>query len=294
MGVQRQWAVLLDPPPLLEVLAEVFGTVDFVASPDGSPNGSFSHGDFVLPGATEFQHLHSDGAARQDGMYRDVKLGTRTDGSTHWIELHGNEADATNYRVVNYRELPVSHIGVTVNFPMEVGAHYGHGGGGQTAANGATRLVAGTQHSLAPIPLYSQEQTEGKLGAMIAPLPAGCAVIRDIRAWHGGCPNLTKNVRAIPGCGYHAPHLGPPLPPRGDPPTRPPVRLARQVLTTLSRRGQAICAGLVDDDDDDDDAGEVERGGGWQPPRWGAKHTEDGFQNQATTTLPPPDALARL
>ena len=29
-------------------------------------------------------------------------------------------------------------------------------------------------------------------------------------------------------------------------------------------------------------------------PRWGAKHTEDGFQNQATTTLPPPDALARL
>eukprot|EP01043_Picozoa_sp_COSAG02_P062998 COSAG02_NODE_8823_length_2431_cov_2.855060_1_plen_144_part_10 len=25
------------------------------------------------------------------------------------------------YRVVNYRELPVSHVGITVNYPMEIG-----------------------------------------------------------------------------------------------------------------------------------------------------------------------------
>ena len=37
--------------------------------------------------------------------------------------------------VVNYRDLPISHLGVTVNYPMEVG---GESPGGQTASNGAT------------------------------------------------------------------------------------------------------------------------------------------------------------
>ena len=36
---------------------------------------------------------------------------------------------------MNYRDLPISHLGVTVNYPMEVG---GESPGGQTASNGAT------------------------------------------------------------------------------------------------------------------------------------------------------------
>jgi len=32
-------------------------------------------------------------------------------------------------------------------------------------------------------------------------------VCRDLRCWHAGTPNLSEEVRAIPGCGFAAPWL---------------------------------------------------------------------------------------
>ena len=135
--------------------------------------------------------MHSDGAPRQDGRYRDVRL---AEGGAHWAELAPGpepEPASARYRVVNYRDLPVGHVGVTVNFPMEVG---GPRPGGQTCANGATRVVVGS-HRRDGVTLYSEESRLMKL-AMVAPLPAGCAVLRDSRAWHGGCPNLSRCASA--------------------------------------------------------------------------------------------------
>ena len=43
--------------------------------------------------------------------------------------------------------------------------------------------------------------------SIAGPTPAGAAVFWDIRCWHGGTPNLSREVRAIPGCGFTAPWL---------------------------------------------------------------------------------------
>ena len=39
----------------------------------------------------------------------------------------------------------------------------------------------------------------------VCPTPAGTAIFRDIRAWHGGTPNLSRDVRAMPNVEYYAP-----------------------------------------------------------------------------------------
>ena len=169
---QEAWAALADPPILMAVLAEIFETEDFVC------RDTMGGADFVLPGALDFQHLHSDGGRGQKGEYPDVKLGTRADGSTFWQALDVEEDPACTYRVVNQRELPASHLNLTVNWPMEVG---GEDPQGQTALNGATRQIAGTQ-SKDGIVNYSEEPLEMKM-AMVAPAPAGSALIRDTRAW---------------------------------------------------------------------------------------------------------------
>jgi len=39
----------------------------------------------------------------------------------------------------------------------------------------------------------------------VCPLPAGSAIIRDARCWHGGTPNLSRAVRAMPNIEYMAP-----------------------------------------------------------------------------------------
>jgi hypothetical protein len=89
-GEQASWAALVDPPVLMEVLAAAFETDAFLC-------GGAGGGDFVLPGALDFQHLHSDGAAAQSGHYKDVKLGTRADGSTFHCDLRcaGRCADSS-------------------------------------------------------------------------------------------------------------------------------------------------------------------------------------------------------
>ena len=146
----------------------------------------------------------------------DLALANERCGGPCLIKKHDrNIADS----VVNYRDLPISHLGVTVNYPMEVG---GESPGGQTASNGATcagprclaasslpallvihtascccavlttelqllltpgllvgvrRQIAGTHSTHEPIVRYSEEPLEMKM-SIVAPAPAGCAMIR--------------------------------------------------------------------------------------------------------------------
>jgi hypothetical protein len=270
-GAQTAWATLLDRPALLRILAEVFRTDEFVASNEGSPWGGFHHCDFCLPGALDFQHLHSDGAAPQDGQYRDVKLCTRENGTVFWREIEADnskeeeEHEIQDTSTVNLRDIPIGHFGVTVNFPMELG---GDSHGGQSTVGGPTRLVAGTQHSKEPIPFYSQEPLSMKL-SMAAPLPLGCAVLRDCRAWHGGCPNVSRSVRALLGVGYHVPGRGPAFGTTG----LNRVVLSREAYALLSLQGQHVCRELVIQ------GGEIEVDTDWNPPTFGFQHTEAGFVN---------------
>ena len=73
----------------------------------------------------------------------------------------------------------------------------------------------------------------------VCPAPAGSVVIRDIRAWHGGTPNLSNEVRALPNAEFYAPWF------------REPLRrcMPREIFETLSDHGQSVCKYIVADKD---------------------------------------------
>lgn len=122
-------------------------------------------GDIALPGAIEYQGLHSD---------------------TVWSEFY----DPTCAASIRDLPAPVVHI----NFPLV----------DLTPINGPIRQIPGTQRSRDPIPTLADEP-EAMRFSTICPLPAGSAIIRDARCWHGGTPNLSDHIRAMPNVEYMAP-----------------------------------------------------------------------------------------
>jgi len=75
---------------------------------------------------------------------------------------------------------------IAVNFTVhDIAAHHG-----------PMRIVPGTQHST-----ISCEPSQA-LHCALAPLPSGCAIIRDVRTWHSGTPNLGPRTRFLPCCEY--------------------------------------------------------------------------------------------
>ncbi|PWQ93189.1 phytanoyl-CoA dioxygenase family protein [Leucothrix arctica] len=152
-----EWCELIDLPTMTPILKAIFGSDNYVVGGAG--------GDVAMPGAIEYQGLHSDNM---------------------WSEL----PDPTN--AVTMRDVPVPVL--TINFPMT----------DLTFENGPIRQIPGTQRSRAPIPNLVDEPEWMKLSTL-CPVPAGTAIIRDIRAWHGGTPNLSREVRAMPNVEYYAP-----------------------------------------------------------------------------------------
>ena len=153
----NEWCELIDLPTTTLILSEIFGSPDYVVGGAG--------GDIAMPGAIEYQGLHSD------NMWSEIP------------DPYGN---------VTMRDLPVPVL--TINFPMI----------DLTFENGPIRQIPGTQRARAPIPGLADEPEWMKLST-VCPAPAGTAVFRDIRAWHGGTPNLSKDVRAMPNVEYFAP-----------------------------------------------------------------------------------------
>ena len=151
------WVDLVDMPTTTPILTAIFGSPNYILIGGG--------GDVVMPGAIEYQGLHSDNV---------------------WTEPH----DPTGR--VSTRELPVP--AVTINFPMC----------DLTPENGPTRQIPGTQNSRNPIPNLADEPAWMKFST-VCPAPAGSAIFRDLRAWHGGTPNLSTEVRAAPNMEYFAP-----------------------------------------------------------------------------------------
>ena len=154
---EREWCELIDLPTTTPILTAIFGSADYLVLGGG--------GDVALPGAIEYQGLHSDNL---------------------WSEL----PDPTGQ--VSIRDLPVPVL--TINFTVC----------DLTTENGPIRQIPGTQRSRQPIPTLADEPMWMKLST-VCPVPAGCAVFRDNRCWHGGTPNLSRDVRAIPNIEYFAP-----------------------------------------------------------------------------------------
>ncbi len=152
-----EWCELIDLPTTTPILTAIFGSADYVVYGAG--------GDLALPGAIEYQGLHSDNV---------------------WTELHDPIGGVT------MRDLPVPVI--HINFPLV----------DLTPENGPIRQIPGTHRSRAPIPTLADEPEWMRLST-VCPLPAGSAIIRDARCWHGGTPNLSNEVRAMPNVEFMAP-----------------------------------------------------------------------------------------
>lgn len=154
----REWCELIDLPTTTPIIREIFGgSDDYIVAGAG--------GEVVLPGAIEYQGLHSDNV---------------------WAPL----PDPTGQ--ITMRDLPVPVL--TINFTMC----------DLTAENGPIRQIPGTHRSRAPIPRLADEPEWMRMST-VCPVPAGSAIFRDIRTWHGGTPNLSREVRSLPNIEYFAP-----------------------------------------------------------------------------------------
>ena len=96
--------------------------------------------------------------------------------------------------------------------------------------NGAIRFIPGTQRSRHPIPTLEEEPERMKRSIVCA--PAGTAIVRDVRCWHGGTANRSDEIRPMTSAGYVAPWFR--TPHQGD-------YLPRSLYETLSPRAKALC-----------------------------------------------------
>ncbi|MDP3868553.1 phytanoyl-CoA dioxygenase family protein [Phenylobacterium sp.] len=169
-----EWQMLLDIPAVTEIVTAIFESPNYVLRA--------ASGDFCLPGAVEYQPLHAD--------VNDW----RSDERTPFSAYHDPRGQVT------IRDLPCPYV--CVNFlPQDV-----------TRLNGPTRQIPGTQNSRVRIPRLDDEPEWMRLST-VCPAPAGGIMIRDVRAWHGGTPNVSDSMRAIPNLEFYAPWFREPIVP---------------------------------------------------------------------------------
>ena len=208
-----EWQMLVDLPTVTPILTAIFGSAEYIVRA--------ASGDFCLPGAVEYQPLHSD--------MRDF-VDRKSSPFSSFSDPRGH---------LSIRDLPCPYV--CVNFmPIAM-----------TPLNGPTRQIPGTQHSRAAIPRLSEEPEWMRLST-VCPAPAGAVQIRDVRAWHGGTPNLSDEIRAIPNVEYYAPWFREPM--------VPGISRADQQL--LSEHAQRLTRYVVADSADT-----LETGYTMSPPR---------------------------
>lgn len=198
------WANVVDLETTTPILTAIFGSENYLVGGGG--------GDLALPGAIEYQGLHSDNI---------------------WTEPFDPVGGLTT------RDMPVPVI--TINFPMV----------DLTTENGPIRQIPATQRSKDPIPTLADETLWMK-HSTLCPVPAGSALIRDNRTWHGGTPNLSREVRSLPNIEYIAPWFRSEIIERTMP---------YEVWRKLSSHGQRICRFVTVGPD------EVVLGAGFTHPR---------------------------
>lgn len=101
--------------------------------------------------------------------------------------------------------------------------------------NGAIRFVPATHRTRQAPPSLEEEPAWMKKSIVCA--PAGTALIRDVRCWHGGTANNADEIRPMTSAGYFAPWF--------RRPAQPPL-MPRAVYDTLSPRARELCRLLVE------------------------------------------------
>ena len=213
-----EWAQLAALPAVDAILQEIWGSADFTCHGGG--------GDFCLPGC-EYQPLHSDSSIAskseydQEGNMMDILLLDAEEKPGHTYKKDAGFWDPSGR--LTLRDIPPPQIIVDFNTTA-----WG-------PLDGAIRFVPGTQNSRESIPSLRDEPRWMRMST-VSPIPAGCAIIRDIRTWHGGTPVLSATPRAMPSCNYFAPYFG----------SSDEIRtsMPRAVFSSLCPRGQQLCRHL--------------------------------------------------
>jgi hypothetical protein len=202
------WAALIDLPTTRPLLAKIFGgDEDYWVWGAG--------GDVCLPGAIEYQILHGDRRESYklppERLRQAARLGIFDPSSN-------GEYDDKVRQLIFERTGPV----VTINFFTS----------DLTWENGPIRQISGTQAKPGYPPLPQDEPEWMRLSTLVGGR-AGGAVIRDTRAWHGGTPNLSREIRAMPNIEYAAPWVEESLFAKSMP---------HAIWETLSPHAQKLCA----------------------------------------------------
>ena len=176
------WASMIDLTTTTPILTRIFGGSDYRLLGAG--------GDLCLPGAIEYQALHSDGDREHFQMPpARIEQARRLGVELLADDTAGGQGYRSLQRVIE-RTPPV----VTVNFLMTE----------MTAENGPIRHIPGSQARAGHPPSPANEPEWMRLSTVVG-APAGAAIFRDTRAWHGGTPNLSREIRAMPNVEYMAP-----------------------------------------------------------------------------------------
>ena len=203
------WASMIDLATTTPILSAIFGGDDYWVIGAG--------GDLCLPGAVEYQTLHSDYRERFDlppgrlEQARRLGVEPRTDAAGQGLD------DRTRHLV--FERTPPR---VTINFLMS----------DLTVENGPIRQVPGTHARPGSPPTQSDEPEWMRLSTLVG-APAGAGVFRDLRAWHGATPNVSREIRAMPNVEYAAPWCDP---------SEFKVSMPHDVWAKLSPHGQRIAA----------------------------------------------------
>jgi phytanoyl-CoA dioxygenase PhyH len=175
------WASMIDLPTTTPILTKIFGTDDYFVRGAG--------GDLCLPGAIEYQALHSD--IRETFEISPARAAAAQRLGIELRKIPGtDEYTAATTGLIVERTPP--HV--TINFLMS----------DFTWENGPIRQIAGTQGRVPSPPSLHDEPEWMRLSTLVG-AKAGAGVIRDNRAWHGATPNLSREIRAMPNVEYYGP-----------------------------------------------------------------------------------------
>ncbi|MGK0222802.1 MAG: hypothetical protein ACI9ON_002042 [Limisphaerales bacterium] len=205
------WASMVDLPTTTPILETLFGPKGYWVLGAG--------GDLCLPGAIEYQVLHTDFVTNYEVSEVRVEQARSLGVKPRYLE--NGEMDARSQQMVLLKTPPV----ITINFFMS----------DLTWENGPIRHIPGS-HAMPFNPPGQLEEPEWMRLATMVGASAGAGIFRDSRAWHGATPNVSRQVRAMPNVEYAAPWTDDGLFLKTMP---------HEIWQGLSVHGQQICEKVV-------------------------------------------------
>ena len=176
------WTSMIDLPTTTPILTEIFGTADYLVRGGG--------GDFCLPGAVEYQHLHWDFkdplTMPAERLQQAAALGIELRKRPGLRRTRSRNAAARRRTHAAARHHQLSDVGTDVGERTD-------------PADSRHARVAEPHRRLRPT------NRNGCASPHSLAHPPGAGVFRDTRAWHGGTPNLSRDVRPMPNIEYVAP-----------------------------------------------------------------------------------------